>query len=96
MEEAYLVQPNSIQPVAAREVLWTYRGVSEELTEKDFFMALEKLVAGEIARRSQTDGRIWVGRELHLRVGSYTVQARMTNIEPLLATLVTETTTLLG
>jgi ATPase family associated with various cellular activities (AAA) len=86
------MQVGTLEPVVARETLWTYRGVDEEAGEKDFFMALDTMVAGEIARRSQAERHIWVGREMHLQIGSYTVQARLTNVEPLLATVVSETT----
>lgn len=84
------------KPIAAREVLWTYRGTSEENTEKDFYTALDKSVAAELTRRFSTNERIWVGREVRLRIGIYTVQARLTNIEPLLATSVDNTTEFLA
>jgi SpoVK/Ycf46/Vps4 family AAA+-type ATPase len=87
-----MMQLNIASPIVAREVLWTYRGVSEESVEKDFFVALDKTVASEIARRLRVSERVWVGREMHLQVGPYTIQARLTNIEPLLATTVNEVT----
>lgn len=87
-----MVQLNVVSPIVAREVLWTYRGVTEASVEKDFFAALDKTVANEIANRSRANGRIWVGREMHLQVGPYAIQARLTNVEPLLATTVNETT----
>lgn len=71
----------------AREVFWTYRGIAEEETEHSFFAALEDEVASEIEQRISGSQRIWVGREIHLRVGAYTIQARLTNVDPILATL---------
>lgn len=79
-------------PISARQVLWTFRGISDEPVDKDFYMALETVVAGELARRFSDNGRVWVGREIRLRVGNYTIQARLTNIEPLLATVTDSTT----
>jgi len=90
-----MAQSNT-KPIAAREVLWTYRGTSEESTEKDFYTALDKPVAAELTRRFSMGERIWVGREVRLRIGTYTVQARLTNIEPLLASIVDNTTEFLA
>lgn len=73
-------------PVNARQVLWTFRGISDERADKDFYTALEDVVAGELARRFRENTRVWVGREIRLSIGNYTVQARLTNIEPILAT----------
>jgi SpoVK/Ycf46/Vps4 family AAA+-type ATPase len=83
-------------PITAREVLWTYRGVSEESSEKDFYAALEQAVAAEIAQRFSKGARIWVGREMRVQVGTYTMQARLTNVEPLLATVTDSTTEFLA
>src|ERR1700737_1162645 len=83
-------------PAIARETLWAYTGVSEENIEKDFFHALEERVALEIACRFPANECIWVGREIRLRVGSYVIQARLTNIEPLLANQVGTTTKFLA
>ncbi len=74
--------------VSARQLLWTYRGVSEERADKDFYVALEPMVAKELEQRFKDETRIRVGREARLRVGEYIVQARLTNVEPLLATAV--------
>ncbi|HEU5382456.1 MAG TPA: ATP-binding protein [Ktedonobacteraceae bacterium] len=73
-------------PLVARQALWTYRGLTDERAEKDFYIALEAEVASELARRFQNRARVRVGREVRLQVGDYTLQARLTNLEPLLAT----------
>ncbi len=86
----------SISPQVAQQVLWTYRGISEEEMEKNFYVALEDAVAAEITRRSQGGSRIWVGREMQFPIGAYTVRARLTNIEPLLATVSDGTTRFLA
>ncbi len=91
-----MAQPAAASAVAAREVLWTYQGVSEEKDEKDFFIALEQPVAAEIMRRLRGTERVWVGREMRLKVGAYTIHARLTNIEPILATAFTEATQVLA
>ncbi len=91
-----MAQPAAASAVAAREALWTYQGVSEEKDEKDFFIALEQPVAAEITRRLRGAERIWVGREMRLKVGAYTIHARLTNIEPILATAFTEATQVLA
>jgi SpoVK/Ycf46/Vps4 family AAA+-type ATPase len=82
-----MVLDSSISAIA-QEVLWTYSSVSEESGEKDFYIALEEIVAEEIACYFSDEDRIWVGREVHLQMGPYTVHARLTNVEPLLATRV--------
>lgn len=91
---ANIVQSGSRIPVVAQQVLWTYRGISEEETEKDFFVSLEKDVVQALAQRLRQSegGRIWVGREMQVRVGTYTIRARLTNMEPLLATVVDSST----
>lgn len=83
-------------PVVARQVLWQYRGVSEERSEQAFFVALEAEVAAEIARHFTTPQRIVVGRELQLPVGSYRILARVANVDPLLANVMDETTQVLA
>jgi len=87
-----MAQPNTTSPLIAREVLWAYRGISEDDLEKDFYVALQQAVASEITARLSAGSPIWVGREMQLRIGPYIVRARLTNIEPLLATI-TDTTT---
>src|SRR5438270_931222 len=59
-------------PLVAREVLWTYRGVSEEHLEKDFYTALETTVAAEIKLRLNGRTNVLVGRGMLLEgeVGS--------------------------
>lgn len=83
---------SSPQLVAAREVLWTYRGANEDALEQDYYSAMAKAVTAEIEHRLRPGTRIWVGREMHLRLGDHTIQARLTNIEPLLAAVVGDTT----
>lgn len=89
-------QVNPPVSIVAQQTLWTFRGVSEESSERDFFTALEQTVATEIARRFSTMQRIVVGRELQLRIGNYTIRARLTNLEPLLANVMDETTRVLA
>jgi SpoVK/Ycf46/Vps4 family AAA+-type ATPase len=69
----------------ARQARWSYRAAAEGDGERAFFAALEAEVAAEIGRGFAAPGRVFVGRELHLRLGSYAVRARLTNLEPLLA-----------
>ncbi len=83
---------SNVAITVARQVLWTFRGASDESVDRDFYASMEPLVANELARRFSDNARAWVGREVRIHVGDYTVQARLTNIEPLLAT-VTDTTT---
>jgi hypothetical protein len=73
-------------PIVARQALWSYRSVSDERADKDFYVALESMVAEELARHFRNRTGVSVGREVRLRVGEYIVQARLTNLEPLLAT----------
>lgn len=73
-------------PEVARQALWSYAGVAAEQGDTDFYVALEPLVADELARRFRGADGLVVGREARLRVGEYTVHARLTNLEPLLAT----------
>jgi len=90
---ASMPQSSGPASIVARDVLWTFRGVSEEETEKQFFIDLEENVAAEIANRlRKMGGRIWVGREMQLRVGAYTIRARLTNVEPVLATTIDSST----
>src|SRR5438132_10879705 len=91
-----MAQMRNALPLIAQQVLWTYRGISEEETEKNFYIALEDAVAVEITRRSQGGSRVWVGHEMQFPVGAYTVRARLTNIEPLLATVTDGTTRFLA
>lgn len=85
----------STEPTLAREVLWTYRATGEEETEKEFYSALEQPIIKEIKQRFQGKELVWVGRELHLQVGTYTIHARLTNIEPVLATRINGNTHIL-
>lgn len=90
----YMIQHDQA-PVFAHEVLWTYRATNEEETEKEFYIALEQPIIEEITWRFQKDEAIWVGRELNLRIGTYTIHARLTNVEPVLATRVNGNTRML-
>src|SRR6266702_4027500 len=89
-------QVNIVASIVAQQTLWSYRGLSEEDSERDFFVALEETVAAEIARRFSNKQRIVVGRELQLRIGNYTIRARLTNMEPLLANVMDGTTSVLA
>ena len=87
-----MAELQTASPLYARELLWIYNGVEEEQEEQSFFTDLHPHVAEELTRRFQTDERLWVGREVFLSIGSYRVHARLTNIEPLLATGINEYT----
>jgi SpoVK/Ycf46/Vps4 family AAA+-type ATPase len=91
-----MLQTNDIPSLIAREVLWAYRAASEDTIEKDFYVALEPMVSAELARRITGSGRIWVGREIQFRIGSYAIHAKITNIEPLLSTATDSTTQFLA
>lgn len=80
-----MTQPGA--PVIAKETLWTYYGVNEEKSDKGFYTAMDKTIAAELAQRFRGNHRLWVGREIELRVGAYSIHARLTNVEPLLATI---------
>ncbi len=81
----------------ARQALWTYRTMSEDdQGEHEFFAALEPEVAAEISRRCTVPWRVAVGRELHLQVGTYSIRARLTNLEPLLADVMDSRTEVLA
>jgi SpoVK/Ycf46/Vps4 family AAA+-type ATPase len=71
--------------IPARQAQWTYRAGAGDDGEREFFAALEPEVAAEIRRWCAATRSVAVGRELQLRVGSYAVRARLTNLEPLLA-----------
>jgi SpoVK/Ycf46/Vps4 family AAA+-type ATPase len=86
-----MAQANAAITVA-RQVLWTFRDASGESLDREFYASMEPLVASELAHRFSNDASVWVGREVRLRVGNYTVQTRLTNIEPLLATAVNSST----
>ncbi|HEY1351787.1 MAG TPA: ATP-binding protein [Ktedonobacteraceae bacterium] len=79
-------------PVPARQVLWFYQGLDHEDEEKDFYTALEAQVAAELHRRLPAGGRLWVGREVRLQIGSYPIAARLTNLQPVQATVADHST----
>ena len=89
-------QEDTHKPGVAREVLWTYISIMEESTDKDFYAALETHVVKEITQRLSNNERIWVGREMRLQIGTYMVQARLINIEPLLASQTDDDTIILA
>lgn len=72
--------------VVAQEMIWTFRPNDEAQGENDFYRALAPTVAAELSRQLPGVARLWVGREMQLRIGSYVLNARLDNIEPLLAT----------
>ncbi len=72
-------------------MVWSYRAHDTESVDQEFYASLSRQVTDEIARRAR-GGRLWVGREMQVRVGNYVVQARLTNIDPQLATTVSDTT----
>lgn len=83
-----MAQADRFAETAAREVMWIYTIAAAEHTDKEFYVALEEHIVTTIKQACQENARIWVGRELRLKVGPYNVQARLTNIEPVLATSV--------
>jgi SpoVK/Ycf46/Vps4 family AAA+-type ATPase len=87
-----MAQVNMTSPVVAQEVLWTYHVASDAELEKNFYIALRDIVTDEIAQRIKGNSRIWVGREIQLRIGMYVIRARLTNITPLLAMVANATT----
>ncbi len=84
------------QAVVAREALWTYHVASADESDHTFFAELKASVEAELSRRIKPGSRVWVGREAQLRVGSYEVQVRLTNVEPMLATTANESTRMLA
>src|SRR5438552_1643693 len=76
----------------AQKVQWAYWIISEVTMEKEFYIALQDLVSGEIRRRFAVGDKISVGREIQFRVGTYAMRARVTNLDPLLATKVNAST----
>ncbi len=72
----------------AREIMWTYTTVTEEGVDKEFYIALESQCLIALKRACMDNPRIWVGREINLKIGPYTLQAHLTNIEPVLATAI--------
>src|SRR6266498_6041686 len=87
-----MAQISTPPPLIAQEVLWTYQVLSNTELEKNFYVALKDIVASEIALRIQRGSRIWVGREIRLSVGLYVIHARLTNVAPLLATTLDDST----
>ncbi len=81
-------QPGAAEQSIAQEVLWTYSAAFDDGGEKDFYMALEKPVLTALRENCAENTRIWVGREISLKVGPYTILARLANVEPVLATAV--------
>lgn len=71
--------------MTAQRVIWTYRGMSEESIDKEFYVNLKGVVAERLRASIQSGERIWVGREKVVRIGAYGIRARLTSIEPLLA-----------
>ena len=82
-----MAQGYSTAPVAAQQVLWTFRGPGDEEGEQEFYTSLEDHVMAEIKRRLPPGSRSWVGREIRLNVGAYAVHARLTNMLPVLASV---------
>lgn len=72
----------------ARQMVWCYRPQTQVEGTENYFTALAPAVSEAIrAAILQPQQQVWVGREVHLRIGAYTIQARLENIEPVLATL---------
>lgn len=72
----------------AKQLLWTYWGSSDDAIDKDFYLTLQGAVIAYIREelRKSSQMRIRVGRELQLQIGSYAIHARLTNVDPPLAT----------
>lgn len=80
--------------LTARRLLWTYWGVSEEALDKEFYIALQGDVIAKLREllRGADKERLMVGREVQFLVARYSIRARLTNIDPPLATLLSPST----
>ena len=74
-------------PQIARQVVWKYWSITEDTLEKDFYIALQSVVANVIREQLglAPERHIWVGREVQLSVGQYKLRARLTALEPVMA-----------
>ncbi len=74
-------------PQTARQVIWKYWSTTDNTLEKDFYVALQAVVANTIREQmmKSSQRRLWVGREIQIRISSYELRARVTTLEPLLA-----------
>lgn len=71
----------------ARQAIWKYWSTEEDVLEKEFYTALQPVVAKVIRERVATARmqRLWVGREMELAVGHYNMRARLVSLDPVLA-----------
>lgn len=81
-------QLENAEPIYAKKLEWTFRPAGEVRGEEAFFSQLGPYIEAEILRRVRGDRRIWVGREMQMQVGPYVIHARLDNIDPPLATQV--------
>jgi SpoVK/Ycf46/Vps4 family AAA+-type ATPase len=91
-----MVQQYMASTSIAHKIQWTYWLTSEATLEKPFYVALQEIVAAAIRDRLEPDKPLWVGREIQLRVGNYVLRARLTNIDPPLASTFNDATTFLA
>lgn len=92
MAQNYAGRSGTAQSGTAQKVQWAYWIMSDVAMEKEFYIALQDLVSSEIRRRFAAGEKISVGREIQFHVGTYAMRARVTNIDPLLATKVNAST----
>lgn len=80
--------------LTARRLLWTYWGAAEETLDKDFYIALQGDVIAKLRDllRGADKERLVVGREIQFLVSRYSIRARLTNIDPPLATQLSPST----
>lgn len=87
---------NEQADVAAAQMSWTYRPQNRVEGSDTYYLAL----VGEVENAIRTTllaqpQRIWVGRELYLRLNDHTIiHARLNNIEPVLANYATPETSI--
>jgi hypothetical protein len=71
-----------------RRLFWNYYGIAEDEQDKEFYTTLQSEVARKLRILLRSGEPLWVGREAQMIVGRYAIRARLTNIEPALATQV--------
>ena len=82
-----MAQNYAEMPQPARQLVWKYWSITEDALEKEFYVALQAVVASVIRDQlaSSLSQRLWVGREISLSIGQYKLRARLTIMEPLLS-----------
>jgi SpoVK/Ycf46/Vps4 family AAA+-type ATPase len=92
MTEVWMSEPAVDPVIEVQRADWSFTGVNEDAEDARFYTALQADVAREIARAFRGGGQVWVGRELRMRVGPYTIHARVASVEPPRATVIGERT----